>query len=66
MHLDLIDLTNEEYISYFKSEYYSCVYIQFSDTDIQIDISDFNKLIKSIIKNEKDIFSKTQEKDMER
>lgn len=70
MYLEYIDVTNEEYCSYFRSDYYDSVDIRFSDTTITIDISDFNKLIKDIVKNEeeiiiKNLLSKIQERNKE-
>lgn len=70
MYLEYIDVTNEEYCSYFRDDYYKSVDVRFSDTTITMDISDFNKLIKDIIKNEeeiiiKNLLSEIQEKNKE-
>lgn len=54
MYLEYIDVTNEEYCSYFRDDYNKSVDIRFSDTTITMDISDFNKLIKDIVKNEEE------------
>lgn len=58
MYLEYIDVTNEEYRNYFRDNYYKTVNISFSDTTITMCISDFNKLIKDIIKNEEEIIIK--------